>query len=79
MRWVGKLAIMGQKNGTVAIKGYLHFEHVVFLIQIYFRLLSCYSLIYKRCLDEYVMRGQNVPISYNSANRLAHIIYFLNR
>jgi hypothetical protein len=57
MRWVGKLVIMGNKNGTVTIKGYFHFEHVVFLYKSV-SVSACYILIYMGCLDEYVKRGQ---------------------
>jgi len=31
MSWVGNLAAVGHKYGTVAIKGYLHFERVIFV------------------------------------------------
>ncbi len=44
-----------------------------------FSLSACYSLINKRFLGEYARPGQNDPLSYNSTNILAHLIYFWNK
>ncbi len=37
------------------------------------------SKINKRFHGEYAKRGQNVPLTYNSANILAHLIDFLKK
>ncbi len=49
-----------------------------FLCKIPISFSACYSLIIRRCLDEYAKRRQNVSLIYNCANILAHLIDFLN-
>jgi hypothetical protein len=54
--------------------------NVSVLCEIHISVPACYSLpINRRSLHEYAKRGKNVPLSYNSANILAHLIVFLNR
>ena len=59
MRWVGKEIIIEIQSEIVAIEGYLQFERVIFVLKTYFRF----------CLVRIDKAGQNVPLSYNSANR----------
>jgi hypothetical protein len=40
---------------------------------------ACYILIDRRCRDENAKKGKNIPLSYNCAIILAHLIYFLNK
>jgi hypothetical protein len=77
MMWVGKLAIIEHQSGTLRLR-VIYILNVSFSSKIYFR-FRLLHLIYRRCLNEYVKGGQNVSLSYNFANRLVHLIYFLNR